>query len=543
MNRLLLYARTLRHLRPSQVAHRLWRQLPRPATAARPAPPLRAVLHAPAAYAPRHPQLLAAGEIELLNQRARIDDPAIWRAADKPMLWLYQLHYFDDLNADHPARRREWHAAWIDRWITENPPGSAVAWDSYPISLRVVNWIKWQLGGEVLGARAVESLAHQVRHLGPRLEKHLAGNHLLENYKTLAIAGCFFAGAEADAWREQGLRGLQHALAEQVLADGAYNELAPMYQGIVTEGLLDLLNLLEAYGFERPAWLAKTAARMSSWGVGVAHPDGDWPQFNDTSLGAAPRPGDLAAYLQRLGLAPASTVPGQFVRLSRDDWTLLADLADLGPDHNPGHGHADSLTYELSVGARRVVVDTGISTYDVGAIRSQERSTAAHNTLTLDGENSSEVWGSFRVARRAHTRRVATPTVDGALTIAAEHDGYQRLKGAPRHRREWRLGRGSLLILDQVRSHSAHDIRSYIHLHPDYNAALAADGQSVEIVAAKNDPGRSFVGRIARGSWKTMTVTDYHYAPRFGVRIAAKCIVLEATSQGDSSFSHSIERT
>jgi uncharacterized heparinase superfamily protein len=539
MTRVLLYARTLRHLRPSQIAHRILRQLPKPATSVRPAPPLRAVQRAPAAYAPRSPKLLAANEIELLNLRGRIDDPAIWRAADKPMLWLYQLHYFDDLNGDHPARRRDWHRAWIDRWIAENPPGSAVAWDSYPVSLRVVNWIKWQLAGEQLPPQAIESLAHQVRHLSPRLEKHLEGNHLLENYKALAIAGCFFTGAEADAWRAQGLRGLERELARQVLADGAYSELAPMYHGIVSEGLLDLTNILQTYGLEQPAWLIDVARRMTAWGAGVAHPDGDWPQFNDTSLGSAPRPAELAAYLQRLGLHSGNVIPGHFVRISLGDWVLVADLADLGPDHNPGHGHADSLTYELSIAGRRVVVDTGISTYDVGETRASERATAAHNTLAIDGENSSEVWGSFRVARRARTQRIATPALDGALTIAAEHDGYRRLKGAPRHRRGWVLGKDSLVIRDDILSRSAHDIRSYIHLHPDYNAAAAADVDSVAIV----DSGRNVVARISRGSWKKMSVTDYCYAPRFGVRIAAKCIVLEAESQGDSSFSHSIAGT
>ena len=101
-----------------------------------------------------------------------------WNRADWPKLWLYNLHYFDDLAADEAAARAEWHRALVSRWMSENPPGQGNGWEPYPTSLRIVNWVKWSLAGNALSLEAVHSLALQARWLRKRLEFHLLGNHL-----------------------------------------------------------------------------------------------------------------------------------------------------------------------------------------------------------------------------------------------------------------------------------------------------------------------------------------------------------------------------
>jgi len=530
--------RTVRHLRPVQITNRLSRRLLRVAVPSGPLPPCRGVVAPWVEGAERSQSLLAANRIDLIGRSADISSTGIWRDPGMPKLWLYQLHYFDDLNATGAASRIGWHRALMDRWLAENPPGSAIAWDPYPISLRVVNWIKWQVAGTgKLTAHDLSSLAHQVRYLLPRLEHHLLGNHLLENYKTLLIAGCFFASQEADAWRERGLRGMHVQLEDQLRADGAHNELAPMYQGILTEGVLDSINFLRVFGLAVPAWLEDAAARMVGWGLSVAHPDGDWPQFNDTALDTAPRPGALAAYLSRMGLEariPPPSLDAAFVREARGYWTLIADLGGLGPDHNPGHGHADNLTYELSMGPRRVVVDTGISTYEVDDARARERSTAAHNTLEVEGCNSSEVWESFRVGRRAHTKRIVSGGEQGGV-LAAAHDGYCHLPGSPVHMREWRWGDHALTIVDEIRSGSSHKLSTRIHLHPHYNVARHEGSRLVVL------EGDRAIAHINAGNWTQLSISDYQFAPRFGCLQDAKCIVLSARSSATTRFSYTIE--
>ena len=106
---------------------------------------------------------------------------------------------------------------------------------------------------------------------------------------------------------------------------------------------------------------------------------------------------------------------------------LIFDCGPLGPDYQPGHGHCDVLSYELSLQGQRVVVDTGVSTYEPGPERSYERSTAAHNTLRIDGEEQAEIWASFRVGRRPRVGQMRGGSNGGFPFLSGEHDAYRRL--------------------------------------------------------------------------------------------------------------------
>src|SRR5690606_5224257 len=135
---------------------------------------------------------------------------------------------------------------------------------------------------------------------------------------------------------------------------------------------------------------------------------------NDSALGIAPALPALRNYASALGLPlPSSTQPSArllpasgYARMAAGAAVLLADVAPVGPDHLPGHAHADTLSFELSLNGRRVLVNGGTSTYENDAERLRQRGTASHNTVVVDGHDSSEVWGAFRVARRARVKDV-----------------------------------------------------------------------------------------------------------------------------------------
>ncbi len=121
----------------------------------------------------RRPPPEPAGTVPLRvpeRRRARSTAAAGWNdpAADK--LWLYNLHYFDDLNAAGRDAREAWHRALMARWIAENPPGHGNGWEPYPLSLRARELDAWALAGHALPEAAVQSLAVQARWLTQRLE-------------------------------------------------------------------------------------------------------------------------------------------------------------------------------------------------------------------------------------------------------------------------------------------------------------------------------------------------------------------------------------
>src|SRR5207248_1950066 len=115
---------------------------------------------------------------------------------------------------------------------------------------------------------------------------------------------------------------------------------------------------------------------------------------------------------------------------------LFFDAGPVGPDYQPGHAHADTLSIECSYRAERLIVDPGTFSYDRDARRNYDRSTAAHNTVSVDGQNSSEVWHIFRVGRRAYPRDVEVVLGSDSFRASASHDGYDQLPGRPRHWRQ-----------------------------------------------------------------------------------------------------------
>ncbi|WP_210165901.1 heparinase II/III family protein [Devosia limi] len=350
-----------------------------------------------------------------------------------------------------------------------------------------MNWIKWHLTVEPLSQQASASLAVQARHLRNRLEHHILGNHLLANAKALYLAGAYFSGREAHIWLSLGRRLLERQLQEQILDDGAHFELSPMYHLIVLEDLLDVVNIGRAYDLPLPSGIEGAVEKMLAWSRVMRHPDGDIPFFNDATLGIAPAPAELDAYGVRLDLAPATTPDpaammsaSGYVRLQAQDAVLFADLAAVGPSYLPGHAHADTLSFELSIGGERVFVNGGTSVYGLSAERGRQRGTAAHTTLSIDGVNSSDVWAGFRVGRRASPQLLAYTKGEPTI-LAAEHDGYVHRPGAPRHKRQWELDARFLAVTDTVSGSGVHLLEAFYHLHPDIKPEDTSNGLSLRL--------------------------------------------------------------
>lgn len=477
---------TLRWLKPAQFYGRARRMLVAPTPDFSPAPYLRPVASG-WQCCPRPPSMTGPLTFKFHGSERRIGSREDWNRRDWPKLWLYNAHYFDDLVADGSRRRAAWHVEAIAKWIAENPAGSGNGWEPYTISLRVVNWIKWALGGGALDERAIQSIAVQLRYLARTLEIHLLGSHLWANAKALIFAGAFFEGPEGDSWRRVGVSLMRREVPEQILADGGHFELSPMYQTIILEDLLDLIQLARLYpGLFDEADVQEwndTATRMDRWLCAMTHPDGDISFFNDSAMGCTPTLAQLSTYAETIGLAgsPAGRelaslvrlADSGFVRLQNDSAVVIADVARVGSDYVSGHGHADTLSFEFSLRGRRLLVNGGISTYDVSPERLLQRGTASHNTVEVDGENSSEVWSSFRVARRAVPFGIRAAQRPDGLSLEASHDGYKRLRGKPIHSRSWLLTPLSLAVSDRI-SANGHSAVARFRLHPSWT--ISQDG-------------------------------------------------------------------
>ena len=172
-----------------QVYGRLWYQFYSPSVSDKSAPPLRAVVSPWVPGPAKKPSMLALDRVVFLNEEGALSGSNSWNDPARDKLWLYNLHYFDDLNAADASERVNWHRGLMQRFIDENPPVSGNGWEPYPLSLRIVNWIKWALQGNAMESAWLDSLAMQVRFLRKRLEYHVLANHLFTNAKALMFAG------------------------------------------------------------------------------------------------------------------------------------------------------------------------------------------------------------------------------------------------------------------------------------------------------------------------------------------------------------------
>jgi len=144
----------------------------------------------------------------------------------------------------------------------------------------------------------------------------------------------------------------------------------------------------------------------------------------------------------------------------------FVDVGGIAATYQAGHSHADALNYELRIGGKPFIVDTGISTYDKTPRRQYERSAAAHNTVTVDGKDTTEVWGGFRVGRRSST----TVIEDRTQTIIAQCSGTS---GNRWHLRQFNICEYSFSVEDTIPV-DAEGI-SRIHFSPDITIKKISD--------------------------------------------------------------------
>ena len=528
-----MYWNTIRYLKPSQVYGRLLFNWLKHGIAQAPKVEPRSGSGKWIKPAQREPSMVGALKFNLLGQTRDLKE-IDWNGSQVEKLWRYNQHYFDDLNAKQSSERTSWHKELIEDWIARNPPCEGIGWEPYPTSLRIVNWIKWANAGNGLSPQALESLAIQAEWLSKRVERHLLGNHLLANAKALVFAGLFFEGSPAMTWLSTGLEILRQEIPEQILDDGAHFERSTMYHALMYEDALDLFNALSNVD-SAPGDLAglrdellEKIPKMGEWLNLMCHPDGEISFFNDAAFGIAPTPGELANYAQRLGLECRSETSGEsrhlpdsgFVRLEGESAVALLDCAPLGPDYLPGHGHADSLSFELSIHGQRVIVNGGTSTYEPGERRLRERGTSSHSTVEIDDKDSSEVWGSFRVARRARPTVSNCELISSPKIVSCSHDGYARLPGKPIHERTWELHDKELMVSDQVIGGKLSGFSRYI-VHPGVKVESADDRSW--LLTLEN--GKQVRFDAVRGS--SAEVEAAHYAPRFGQVLNTQCICIK----------------
>lgn len=381
-----------------------------------------------------------------------------WNYTEHGNLWVYNQNYFDWLGQD--ALTSQEGCVWIDRFICSINEGTIrYGLSPYPIALRSINWIKFFCDySDCITPPRLDSLYSQLRLLERKLEYQLLGNHLLEDAFALYIGITFFNDTSL---AKNAKKVLMRQLNEQILPDGAHFEQSPMYQCVLLDRLLDCVNFsMTTEDIEMTDYLKGNAVKMLGHLQSVIWSDGSFPILNDSANGIAPTPAQLFDYAKRLGLSWVAIPMKEcgYRKMSTDAMEAIVDVGNITASYQPGHSHADTFNYELRIDGKPYVVDTGVSTYNNGSRRHYERSTPAHNTVSVNGKDSSEVWGGFRVGRRATVTDVRCQMSEGKGFVEASHNGFGK-----KCRRRFEMKDGSFTVEDWYDGNAV----SYIHLAKD----------------------------------------------------------------------------
>jgi hypothetical protein len=426
----------------------------------------------------------------------------------------------------------------LTRWLERNPPGRGVAWaNAYEPGLRAIS-----IAVAFDALRAYSSLTAEAARrilLGlwqharwierDRSEDSSANNHLIgELVGILAVSLLAPELRDAARWRKLALDGLAREAELQVLPDGSCPEQSFHYGLFVSDLLLVAVALLDARGQDVPQALTRALSRTGDMLALLLAADEPDPVFGDADDGrtllvdgVSGRDARVvaASIASRLGHSGARRVAGEIdvqaaflfgvAGVERFDATepapqpgsgalpdgglvvlrdggsrALFDVGPLGYLSIAAHGHADALQLVLSYGPDELVSDPGTGSYLDPEVRSALRGTAAHATVTADGEDQSEQGGAFLWTRHARSRLLRCDAENGVAI--AEHDGYERLPGRVRHRRAVvTVGGGAILVIDRLRADVEHEYEQVWPLAP----GLVPERVSPELVTFRGGAG------------------------------------------------------
>jgi len=457
---------TLRYIKPIQIVYQLRNRLFRTASLQK--------YKDGKGYNPRPLNLLplparksVAGsdlQFDFLNLSATFPVKIDWNYNSYGKLWNYNLQYLDYINQEDISE--EIRLSWILDLYSSLDSGILIL-EPYPASLRVMNMMRFfsMDGSRIQRLWEIKSLLHaELTYLNDHYEYHILGNHLLENAFAMLMASSYF---QSKVWKSKASKILIRQLNEQILKDGAHFELSPMYHQIILFRVLEAISYLK-HEDTLSKFLRDKAELMLGWLNQISFSNGEIPHFNDSSDGIAYTVKQLQDFAVSLNLKskeyPLSN--SGYRKFANEQFELITDVHGISPDYQPGHNHADHLSFVLYAGQKPFIIDPGTSTYNISDRRNWERSTKAHNTVTVNNQDQSDVWSGFRVGRRAVVKIIKENSSEVLASV--------QYKGI-RHVRNFAISQASVSITDLVNSDA--DAVARYYLHPSVFVSSASDNQ------------------------------------------------------------------
>jgi uncharacterized heparinase superfamily protein len=531
---------------------------------------------------------LSAAELLDVDNPSDIKIP--WEINRFHQVWWLGKAYWATHNEEY-ARK---FAELVDDWIRKNPAGVGPNWSiAMEVAIRACNWIAgyyFFCDSPSLDADFWQRFFKNLFVHGRYIEHHLEyakrnGNHLLSDIVGLLFLGIFFRSASfGQEWTTSSVAALQEEMETQVYSDGVSYEKSIGYHRLVLELFYTATILCQYNKISLHESFMKRLENMFEFTLAYTRPDGSAPvvgdaddarlfqfsareNFNDhrhaLSVGAlifnrrdfraaagafAPDAlwlfgGEGFEKHQKLEAPPATSVSrafrdGGFYVMRSGESHVFVDAGDIGMEGRGGHGHNDTLSFEFWCDGRALIVDSGTFTYSANVkLRNEFRSTAAHNTLMVDGKELADFTGLWSIrADETQPRAVRWAVENNRCILEAEHSAYLAMPSHIVHRRQFELIHSplALIITDTLKGTGSHLIESFLHFAPRVTVEIASPQKAI----ARNENGRYIIS-VSAGE---ISLHDTSYSSSYGVRERNKALRVTWNSMVPTAFQIIIQR-
>ncbi len=462
--------------------------------------------------------------LDLLDLNNHSDVKVPWELSRFHQVWWLGKAYWLTQNEKYALKFR----SLIEDWIENNPVGYGINWAiAMEAAIRSWNWIAGyyffceskSLSNE-FWMKFFKSLFIHGRFTEFHLEASWQnGNHYLADVSGLIALGIFFQHIDfGKRWLNFGTKSLIAEMERQVYLDGVDYEKSTSYHRLVLELFYTSTILCLHNNFQFPSTYMKRLERMFDFVQAYTRPDGSIPLMGDADDGrlfrfmmndnvndhrhtlsigailfqrsdfkhAAKKLSQDAFWLlgtegfekyqmlKNVPYLPHSQAfeHGGFYIMQNENVQLFVDAGDIGMNGRGGHGHNDTLSFELWINSEPLIVDSGTYAYTFDTAARQEfRSTKAHNTVVADGKEIAEFIGLWAIKKdKTNPRVIQWETSESADLLEAEHHGYAPII----HRRKFCLKKRvpELEIIDTLEGDGAHTIESFLHFSPEITLEL-----------------------------------------------------------------------
>jgi hypothetical protein len=395
--------------------------------------------------------------------------------------------------ADAPTL--QWILAMLRRWRQSNPLAYSVNWYPMEASMRITNLVLILDLVNLLLRRGLDTemqkplieirglLLTMIREHGDfvwinREFTDVRGNHFTANLVGLQLGYLALAahGKGPSHWQRYVDLWLEKEIFLQFCADGVNFEKSCGYHKLVLELFLLAGIARERKGSPLSAGACQRLTDAAFFSQAISRPDGSAANFGDNdnaialpfqtdrphSHGAAVELArawtgeaigtlvfddeDALAALFLIGRRGPAARPvagpeilefpaGGYVvvRNVSNGFFCMMDVGEVGMAGRGGHGHNDMLAFELCIDGQLVIVDPGCSGYTADlAKKTRYRSTAAHATIQLYGEEMARFAGHWVIRNDAIPTDVSTIRTENGARVSAGHDGYSRFEANSR---------------------------------------------------------------------------------------------------------------